>query len=81
MEYYISEIKRAVQMLNKNGAKSISIMHCILNYPTKDKDANLGMINGLKNEFKNILIGYSDHTKPKNLKIGTKRQIFRPSLV
>jgi len=64
----ISEIKRAVQMLNKNGAKSISIMHCILNYPTKDKDANLLMIKSLKKEFPKNIIGYSDHTLPdKNM--------------
>ncbi len=58
----ISEIKRAVKILNKNGAKGISIMHCILNYPTKDKDANLLMIKSLKREFPKNVIGYSDHT-------------------
>ena len=42
-------------------------MHCILNYPTKDIDANLNMIQDLKKFPKNI-IGYSDHTLPdKNM--------------
>ena len=41
-------------------------MHCILNYPTKDKDANLNMIKSLQNEFPNCISGYSDHTLPKN---------------
>jgi len=43
-------------------------MHCILNYPTNDKDANLKMISSLKRNFKNYVIGYSDHTLPdKNM--------------
>ena len=37
-------------------------MHCILNYPTLDNDANLGMIADLK-KFPKYKIG-SDHTKP-----------------
>ena len=37
-------------------------MHCILNYPTKNFNANLKMIEDLK-KFPNI-IGYSDHTLP-----------------
>jgi len=64
----IKEIKKSAKLITNKNIK-LCLLHCILNYPTKDKDANLGMINGLKNEFKNILIGYSDHTKPKNLKI------------
>ena len=39
-------------------------MHCILNYPTKNENANLRMIKGLKKAFPNNLIGYSDHTTP-----------------
>ena len=39
-------------------------MHCILNYPTLDNDANLGMIADLKKKFPKYKIGYSDHTKP-----------------
>ena len=48
--------------------KKIVLMHCILNYPTKDKDANLNMILDLKKKFPNFVIGYSDHTLPdKNM--------------
>jgi sialic acid synthase SpsE len=57
----ISEIKAALNILKK-GTKKIVIMHCILNYPTKDSDANLNMIIYLKKIFKNFIIGYSDHT-------------------
>ena len=60
----VTEIKNAVSILKKNGAKNIAIMHCILNYPTKDIDANLGMIKSLKKIFPKNVIGYSDHTLP-----------------
>ena len=60
----IIEIKKALKILKKNGAKDVCVMHCILNYPTKNIDANLGMIKSLKKNFPNNVIGYSDHTLP-----------------
>ena len=60
----IEEIKEAVETIDSEGNKEIVIMHCILNYPTLYKDANLGMILHLKKEFPQYLIGYSDHTLP-----------------
>ncbi|MDC0853504.1 N-acetylneuraminate synthase family protein [Candidatus Pelagibacter sp.] len=60
----ISEISNALQLIKKYNKKDVCIMHCILNYPTKNKDANLRMITSLKNKFPNYLIGYSDHTLP-----------------
>ena len=43
---------------------SKSCYFCIvfLNYPTKDINANLKMINSLAENFPNNIIGYSDHT-------------------
>ena len=38
-------------------------MHCVLNYPTEDRFANLKFIMTLKNIFPDILIGYSDHVR------------------
>lgn len=60
----IDEIKSSIDFLKKNGSNQIAILHCILNYPTADKNGNLGMIIGLKNEFSKHIIGYSDHTLP-----------------
>ena len=45
----------------------VALLHCVLNYPTDDVSANLRMIRGLKNEFPDKLIGYSDHTMPKDM--------------
>jgi sialic acid synthase SpsE len=63
----IDEIKEAVSWINAKGNK-LALLHCILNYPTKDENANLGMIKGLQYEFPKNIIGYSDHTLPKNMK-------------
>ncbi len=46
---------------------TLSLLHCILNYPTLDENANLGMIMHLKEKFPQIIIGYSDHTLPKEM--------------
>ena len=62
----INEIKEALNCLKTNKCKNIVILHCILNYPTENKDANLNMISSLKNIFSDHIIGYSDHTLPSN---------------
>ena len=58
----IKEIKHAIKILDLPKSK-ICIMHCVLNYPTEDKFANLKFIQTLKKLFPDILIGYSDHVK------------------
>ncbi|QWE27002.1 N-acetylneuraminate synthase family protein [Polynucleobacter sp. AP-Ainpum-60-G11] len=60
----LAEIQIAVLELQKKGATSICLMHCILNYPTVDDNANLSMIGELKNLYPDFIIGYSDHTLP-----------------
>lgn len=60
----IKEIKEALDIIKKEGNNQIILLHCILNYPTKYKDANLRMITCLKKTFPDYLIGYSDHTLP-----------------
>ncbi len=57
----INEIKKAVSVIEKNKNK-LGLLHCVLNYPTQIKNANLLMIRGLKKNFNKHLIGYSDHT-------------------
>jgi sialic acid synthase SpsE len=61
------EIQLAINILQKHGTPRISLLHCVLNYPTLSKNAQLFQIQNLKNKFGNICsIGYSDHTKPQN---------------
>tara|TARA_B100001971_G_C18207416_1_gene548495 strand:- start:39 stop:881 length:843 start_codon:yes stop_codon:yes gene_type:complete len=56
----LPEIQDAYKIL-KEKTERIAILHCVSAYPTDEKDANLSMINTLKNEF-DCVIGQSDHT-------------------
>ena len=58
------EVRVAVETLREAGCKELSLLHCVLNYPTADHNAHLGMITALREEYPDILIGYSDHTVP-----------------
>jgi len=62
------EIQEAVSWIEKYG-NPLSLLHCVLNYPTPDENANLGMILELKQKFPDKIIGYSDHTLPKDMKV------------
>src|SRR5688572_22700345 len=58
------EVRWAVEMLRSSGCEELSLLHCVLNYPTADENAHLGMITALREEYPDLLIGYSDHTVP-----------------
>ena len=67
----LNEINEAIKLIKKYHNKII-LLHCVLNYPTQNENAYLGLINVLKHKFKNIPIGYSDHTfENSNLNILT----------
>ncbi|MEG9327959.1 N-acetylneuraminate synthase family protein [Salinimicrobium catena] len=65
---YMHEVQEAVSWIENYG-NPLALLNCVLNYPTPDENANLGMIVDLKNKFPNHLIGYSDHTLPKEMKV------------
>jgi N-acetylneuraminate synthase len=58
----VEEIWEAVRVIEEVGNKEIVLLHCVLNYPTKLENANLGMIGDMNREFPEYIIGYSDHT-------------------
>lgn len=62
------EIQEAVSWIEAFG-HPLALLHCVLNYPTADENANLGMLLGLKRAFPDKLIGYSDHTLPNDMKV------------
>jgi len=64
----LHEIQEAVSWIEKYG-NPLALLHCVLNYPTPDKNANLGMIMDLKAKFPDKIIGYSDHTLPEDMKV------------
>lgn len=59
-----NEIKNAIKIIKKYNKKNIYLLHCVLNYPTPNNKANLINIKLLKDEFKTLNVGYSDHTVP-----------------
>lgn len=61
---YISEIDEAVRAIRSVGNNDISLLHCVLSYPTKYEDANLNFIKHLKQIYPEYKIGFSDHTVP-----------------
>jgi sialic acid synthase SpsE len=61
------EIVQAVSWIEAKG-NALALLHCVLNYPTDDNNANLAMVLDLRRKFPDKLIGYSDHTLPKNMK-------------
>lgn len=61
-----NEIKEVVDLLLKElQVPHLTLLHCMLHYPTAPNDAFLGRINYLNQCYSmdNISIGYSDHVK------------------
>lgn len=63
---YKWEVMQAVETIEKHG-NLLCLMHCVLNYPTMDENANLGMIKDMIRLFPDTIPGYSDHTLPKDM--------------
>lgn len=60
----MEEVDWSVRTLREAGAVDIALLHCILNYPTANENANLRMLNDLRRAFPQCILGYSDHTVP-----------------
>lgn len=58
----IGEIEEAIKYIKSFGNDKIILLHCILSYPTAQKDINLRMIDSMKQLFPGHPIGLSDHT-------------------
>lgn len=60
---HLYEIEQALAWIRPFG-NPVALLHCVLNYPTPDAGAHLGMITHLAARFPEAVIGYSDHTLP-----------------
>jgi N-acetylneuraminate synthase len=58
----LEEIIHAVRAIEASGNTQIAILHCVSLYPTDSKESRLHNILGLRMEFSNYPIGYSDHS-------------------
>ncbi|MBT6226929.1 MAG: acetylneuraminic acid synthetase [Candidatus Scalindua sp.] len=65
---YLHEIQEAVEWIEAKQVP-VALLHCILNYPTDDQNAHLGMIKDLQRKYPDKIIGYSDHTLPNDMKV------------
>jgi N-acetylneuraminate synthase len=63
----IDEIDRAVSWIDAKGVP-VALLHCVLNYPTLNENANLRMITGLRERYPDRIIGYSDHAMPEDMR-------------
>lgn len=60
----IEEIKTCIKVLVDAGTpeNQIIILHCNTEYPTPDSDVNILAINDLKENFPEVMVGFSDHS-------------------
>ena len=64
----MEEIELAYRTAKNYGAKDITLLYCVSNYPSKNSDFNLNNIKILKNKFK-CRVGLSDHSKDNRVAI------------
>ena len=62
----LKEIDLTFKTAKKFGAKDITLLYCVSNYPSKIKDFNLNNIGILKKKFK-CKVGFSDHSLDDNV--------------
>lgn len=58
----IGEIEQAVKTIRDAGNKKIALLHCILSYPAPYEDMNLNMMRTIRNVFRDLPVGLSDHS-------------------
>lgn len=66
----LKEIETTVKIAKKNGAKDITLLYCVSNYPSSISDFNLNNIKILKEKFK-CRVGISDHSKDNRVAIAS----------
>ncbi len=57
----LKEIEETFKVAKRYGAKDITLLYCVSNYPAKNKDFNINNIKILKEKF-NCRVGLSDHS-------------------
>ncbi len=58
----LSEVDEAVSAFKRINFQDFALLQCTTNYPASIEDANLRVIDSLKQTF-NTTVGYSDHTQ------------------
>lgn len=58
----MEEVRKAVATIEKAGNRSMCLLHCISIYPPELSAIHLNNILGLRKEFPNYPVGFSDHS-------------------
>lgn len=58
----MNEIHKAIETIEKTGNRNLCILHCISIYPPEIPTIHLNNILGLREEFPQYPIGFSDHS-------------------
>ena len=58
----MEEIRKAVKTVANTGNKNLCLLHCISIYPPEISTIHLNNILGLRNEFPDYPVGFSDHS-------------------
>ncbi len=58
----MEEVRKAVATIEDAGNHNLCLLHCISIYPPEISTINLNNIIGLRNEFPNCPVGFSDHS-------------------
>ena len=64
----LDEIETSFKVAKRNGAKDITLLYCVSNYPSSINDFNLNNIKILKDKFK-CKVGISDHSTDNRVAI------------
>ena len=66
----LEEVKNSIDFIPSNGIEDLILFQCTTNYPTSYEDVNLNVIDTYKNEFPNLIVGFSDHSLGFEASIG-----------
>ena len=66
----LGEIEKTCELIKSTGNNKIALLQCTSHYPSYAKDANLRVMDTLKNAF-DCIVGYSDHTMGINVSLAS----------
>lgn len=66
----IEEVNEAIKVIRKEGNEKIILLHSVVQYPSPIKDANLKVLNTLREKFQ-LNVGYSDHSPGSLIALGS----------
>lgn len=62
----MEQVRKAVDLLKGSPT---ALLHCVGTYPAKDEDLNLRVIKTLRDEFPELVVGYSGHENGSTLAV------------